>query len=520
MTLGMLGAAAVSGTSGSPLSPVLPPGGRALAPFRWAAGTLGLLSASNATRAAAAFAATALIAAGFLMAARASWNGWLSMRLVIGFGMGVQLLALLMPLLMSHDVYHYSMYGRIVAVHHANPYVATPERFPSDPLFRFVGSEWRDVPAFYGPLFLRITALVAGEVRSPAALIWAFKSISAAAVIAAIAVTASLARRLWPERATFAVVALAWNPVVAFGVVGAGHGDSLIALAVVTGVALLVRSRDAASGRRQFVLELAATASLTLAGLMKSPLVIPVVIAIVASAWARPEGARLARLAAHMVVVLACVAVSALPFISGRDPTLGLLQLSSWSNFYSGSAAVQILTGIIFTGTLGSGVSNALATAVRIGFILAFGAVFFVLLRRLARDAAKLSPRDLGAAVAWSLLLFLLAAPILWPWYLVWFLPLLWFLPRLARQMSLVLCAVFPMFVIIAEQRYDPAMYRSLTIVGVGVLAPILLFALIRFMREVVSTANSNRALWADVDANRATSSTSRAGSPVVAPRS
>src|SRR5439155_4482626 len=128
-----------------------------------------------------------------------------------------------------------------------------------------------------------------------------------------------------------AIVALAWNPAVLFGVVGAGHGDSLIALAVVAGVASIVSSRRGRSQPSQLAIELAATALFTLAALMKSPLVIPLVIGVVVCTWARPPGNRLRRLLAHGVVALVCVVGFVLPFVSTRDPTLGLVQLSSWS---------------------------------------------------------------------------------------------------------------------------------------------------------------------------------------------
>src|SRR5438552_11451849 len=46
---------------------------------------------------------------------------------VVGFGLGV--VAITVPPRQSGDLYSYAMYGRILAVHHANPYVVAPAAY-------------------------------------------------------------------------------------------------------------------------------------------------------------------------------------------------------------------------------------------------------------------------------------------------------------------------------------------------------------------------------------------------------
>ena len=72
---------------------------------------------------------------------------------VAAIACALQLAPLAAPLLLSTDAWTYWDYGRLAAVHGANPYRAQPEAFPADPAFRFVGAAWRDSTSVYGPAF-------------------------------------------------------------------------------------------------------------------------------------------------------------------------------------------------------------------------------------------------------------------------------------------------------------------------------------------------------------------------------
>lgn len=52
----------------------------------------------------------------------------------------------------SHDIFNYIFSGRIVFLHHANPYATTALMFPDDEWVRFM--QWTHVPFAWGPVYL------------------------------------------------------------------------------------------------------------------------------------------------------------------------------------------------------------------------------------------------------------------------------------------------------------------------------------------------------------------------------
>src|SRR5437899_1346598 len=77
----------------------------------------------------------------------------LSRSLVLGVAAGTAALAVARPPHGSLDLWSYAMYGRIAAVHHANPYVMRPSAFSTDRFLAFVRPGWRNTRSVYGPLF-------------------------------------------------------------------------------------------------------------------------------------------------------------------------------------------------------------------------------------------------------------------------------------------------------------------------------------------------------------------------------
>src|SRR5205085_5196503 len=111
--------------------------------FSFAARMLGLQGLGSTAQAALSIVAMVGATATFLYALRAAWRGELGLRLVTWLGVAFVVFAVSLALLLSRDVYAYSMYGRIATVHHANPYVVSPVRFPHDPMYRLVVPPWR-----------------------------------------------------------------------------------------------------------------------------------------------------------------------------------------------------------------------------------------------------------------------------------------------------------------------------------------------------------------------------------------
>ena len=324
-----------------------------------------------------------------------------SLRLVATLAVAIQLVPLAAPLLLSTDAWTYWSYGRIAAVHDANPYRDPPADFPDDPSLPYVGADWRDTTTVYGPAFTLASepvALAAGE--SPDAAAWIYKSLAALAVLVAVACAARLSRR-----AAFACAFVGWNPVLAVHFAGGGHNDAWMAALVVGALAL------AASGRRAL-----AGAAWAAAVLVKwVPLVLLPLRLLAARRAGEPFG--LAGFLAAAVVLLALATVRyGLGWLEAFGP---LARNANTETSYALPSRLQDL-----------GVPRELAIAL---FAAGLAAAGMYLVREALRGRARLGL----AACA-----LMLAAPWLVVWYVVWAVPLAAAEddPR-AQLLALALCA-------------------------------------------------------------------------------
>jgi len=156
---------------------------------------------------------------------------------------GVLLLAVAVPPRFSQDLWSYAIVGRILAVHHASPYLDSARTFPHDALFGRVGGEWRTGTTPYGPLFVAHSAMVALVAGSHAMLYrLAFQAGAAVAIGIAMLVC-------WYEtRRTSALALIGLHPVVACSVVNGGHNDALVGLGVLLAVIAVRHERFRAGG--------------------------------------------------------------------------------------------------------------------------------------------------------------------------------------------------------------------------------------------------------------------------------
>ena len=101
-----------------------------------------------------------------------SGPGWLRrapprVMVVAAIACAIQLAPLAAPLLLSTDAWTYWDYGRIAAVHDANPYAQPPSTSPTIRPTRTWAIAWRNTTSVYGPAFTLASeplALVAGTV--------------------------------------------------------------------------------------------------------------------------------------------------------------------------------------------------------------------------------------------------------------------------------------------------------------------------------------------------------------------
>jgi alpha-1,6-mannosyltransferase len=352
-----------------------------------------------------------------------AWRGRASFALVMGASAVALALAAAAPVLLSRDLYSYAAYGRVFAVHGANPYVTPPAAFPADPFVGVTSPQWIHTRSLYGPAFvLGASAISRVQASSPAATIIFFKGVAAAAALAAAWLSGRATLHVRPDRGAFAAAAIGLNPVVVIHGVGGGHNDAVIAC-LLAGAAVLaarsVRTIRPPSGDRPGRLtsgSLPVTVLLTLVVLIKAVVVVPLLVWFW-FLWRRGDsGHRLRSVAVHAGLAAAVAGACFAPFAAGRRTFAPLATLSSVEGWASGARLVARAVRAVVGVAASTSVTRAAGTATLALFLLVFAIAFLRLARRVD-EASLVSVWGVG------LLGFALAAPYLTPWYALWFLP-------------------------------------------------------------------------------------------------
>jgi hypothetical protein len=158
------------------------------------------------------------------------------LAVVIVIAAVIQLVPLIGPLVISRDVYAYWAYGRIAAVHDANPYRVAPAHFGGDPASLAMAKGWRTSKSVYGPVFSAASAGLAVTDRSPGHEQLAYRAAGAVGMVAVSALAATAA----PVPA-FAAAFVGWNPLLAVDFAGGGHNDVWMMAFVLGGLVLAAR---------------------------------------------------------------------------------------------------------------------------------------------------------------------------------------------------------------------------------------------------------------------------------------
>ena len=396
---------------GNPLAGTLPRGAPAPSLLMHAARAIRLDELSPSQSPVFAYVLITGSCAGFLGTLLAVRQSAISTRAVFGCSIVVIALATLGPPLFSDDLYSYALYGRMLVLHHANPYVQFPLVAANDPFLHVASNGLRSV---YGPLFTLLSGLIVWIFRSPAATVAAFKILSGGCWLGVVVLACRLGRRQGVMQASLAAAIVGLNPVVILRVVAGGHNDVLVALAI---VAALTAWCD---GRKMLV-----TVFLTLGMLVKIVAVIPLVIFL----WEtiRAESTvkdRVVTLGKHLTVIVALTFAALIPFGSSLRAISSFLTLTSFDNgglrppeVIISSASASVLRSHGWYGEVA--LSNDL---LQITFLAVAAVAVLLLLRR--------SDRPIAESVLLALLIFLLCSRYLQPWYLAWIVPLICFVTR------------------------------------------------------------------------------------------
>jgi hypothetical protein len=468
--------AIVAAAPGSPYQPPLPAGGEPHGILRDIAVALHFDRLQGDPLLAIGVAAAVLATAAFLLLLREAFRGNVSVGAVAILVVGAHALLLLVPLLFSRDVYSYAFYGRIAGIYGGNPYVQTPLDHSGDMLWNFVGSQWVDTPAYYGPAWTSLSAILSKIGRSPIDDVQAYRSISIASSLLTCGVIVWVVHRVWPQRTAFALAAFGANPVVLFHSVASGHNDLLVALGIVSAYALLLSKREAS-----------AVAVLTLAALIKVTALLPLIMLLAWCVARRAPDERRAAFLSRVGLSAGIALLFAAPYFQLHDPTLGMVGLASRSGWFAPTRAIaRLVDGVTF---------HALGWVVKLGALGLLAWCVWSLARAVWRrtSTGSMSREELGAVWGWALLLLLLLGPVLLPWYIVWGLPLVWLLPRVPRITTIAASAMLGVTLWSEEPLRYPGAFDLNLSVGYLIVVPVLLVMLVLVIQDLRSRIDHDR---------------------------
>jgi alpha-1,6-mannosyltransferase len=171
--------------------------------------------------------------------------GRISKRWAIVLVGTLQLIVFAGPILISTDVFSYIAYARMGVEHAVNPYTHGPIAIKHDPVYQYVGHDWKHVATAYGPLYTLLSYPLGGLGLKGA--VWGMKLAALLASAGTLALTWRCAktRGIDPVVALFAVGA---NPLWLIYGLGGAHNDLIMTLFMMAAVSFAFAGRDAPAG--------------------------------------------------------------------------------------------------------------------------------------------------------------------------------------------------------------------------------------------------------------------------------
>jgi hypothetical protein len=201
---------------------------------------------------------------------------WLS-TLVVG------LFLLLVPASVSHDVFVYAGYGRLMVAYHANPYFVLSATFPHDPIYPL--NDWANFTSAYGPLWLLVCAL--SELfcgADPLRYAIFFCMLGLIVHLLNTLLVTTILRTMGRSQRTVVLgtILYAWNPLVLFESSNGGHNDIFMITFILLGILFAIRAEKRGLVHlRNYALPVVA---FTLAALVKftaAPLIVLFIITLI-----------------------------------------------------------------------------------------------------------------------------------------------------------------------------------------------------------------------------------------------
>jgi alpha-1,6-mannosyltransferase len=146
------------------------------------------------------------------------------------------------PILLSTDVFSYIAYARMGVEHGLNPYTHGPIAIVEDPIYHYVGQDWKHVATAYGPLYTLISYPLAPLGLKGA--IWGMKIVALLSSVGTLALIWRCAR-VRELNPVVAILAVGANPLFVIYGLGGAHNDLLMMLLMMLAVSLTFAGRDA-----------------------------------------------------------------------------------------------------------------------------------------------------------------------------------------------------------------------------------------------------------------------------------
>ena len=180
--------------------------------------------------------------AGLLALSGRSGIGGISKRRAIILVGALHAIVFAGPILLSTDVFSYIAYARMGVEHGLNPYLHGPAAIAHDPVYRYVGQDWKHVATAYGPIYTLLSYPLAPLGLEGA--LWGMKLEALLASAGTLALTWRCARARGRDP-VFALLAVGANPLYVIYGLGGAHNDMLMLLLMMAAMSLALAGRDA-----------------------------------------------------------------------------------------------------------------------------------------------------------------------------------------------------------------------------------------------------------------------------------
>jgi hypothetical protein len=308
-----------------------------------------------------------------------------ALLVVAGLAVAAHVLLVLLPPVLSTDLYQYGLFGRMVTRYHLNPYLTAPNAISGDPLWPYAG--WRHLSSRYAPLFVWISAaLTAIGGGGPIGEALVFKSAAAGSNLIACWAVRRLAIAAGSEDGLWETGLFALNPLILAESAGSGHPDSMMIALAFLGLLLGLRGRPVAG-----------FAVLLLSAMIKYVTGVAAVLLAVQAIFAERGAAQRALMSARLAgVAVVLLAILYGPFWAGLHTFSAVANLATHGSSYQ------------YSQTPG-GIERPVALAIFLGLFVAAAVM-----------AARL-PRVRLVELSAALITFAMVFVMVWkvPWYFV-----------------------------------------------------------------------------------------------------